>query len=153
MTKALTLIAINQIIRTVEPGVPGDKSKGIKATPPKTQVIQPKTIFVAQDETEFNELTEGPAPAARAPEKDEKVEVSIENVLPADEAAAKEQAKKDAAAAKAEAAKNKPAAAKAGAKTTEAGAGSTKTSASTGTTTSGSKAAGAEGAGDGSDLV
>lgn len=149
MTKALTLIAINQIIRTVEPGVPGDKSKGIKATPPKTQVIQPKTIFVAQDETEFNELTEGPAPAARAPEKDEKVEVSIENVLPADEAAAKAQAKADAAKAKTEAAANKAKAAK----TTEAGAGSTKTSASTGTTTSGSKAAGAEGAGDGSDLV
>lgn len=151
MTKALTLIAINQIIRCVEPGVPGDKSKGIKATPPKTQIIAPKTIFVAQDQTEFDELTEGPAPAARVPEKDEKVEVSIENVLPADEAAAKEQAKKDAAKAKTEAAANKAKAAK----TTEAGAGSTKTSASTGTTTSGSKAAGAEGAGagDGSDLV
>lgn len=149
MTKALTLIAINQIIRTVEPGKPGDKSKGIKATPPKTQVINPKTIFVAQDDDEFKELTEGPAPAARAPEKDEKVEVSIDNVLPKDAEADKAAAKEAAAKAKADAAKAKAAAAK----TTEAGAGSTKTSASTGTTTSGSKAAGAEGAGDGSDLV
>lgn len=50
------LIAKTVIHRTVKPGKPGDKTKGIKATPPEQDVIQPGEIFEAKDAEERAEL-------------------------------------------------------------------------------------------------
>ena len=73
------VIAVTVIHRTLEPGKPADKAKGVSATRPKMQVIQPKTVFMTRDKDEFDELLE--AGAIRLPEKGEKIEVDIENAV------------------------------------------------------------------------
>ena len=77
------VIAINIIHRTLAPGIAGDKSKGVKATPPKIQVVKPGTAFLAStdkgengEESEFDFLTKSTPPAAREPKSDEKVEIT-----------------------------------------------------------------------------
>ena len=80
------VIAVTVVHRTLAAGVPGDKSKGISAKPPKVQVIQPKTVFlVSNSDREGFELSEyeelKALGAIRDPDKDEKVEVSVENVV------------------------------------------------------------------------
>lgn len=44
------VIAITEIVRNIKPGIPGDKEKGIKATPPVSKTIQPGTLFVSEGE-------------------------------------------------------------------------------------------------------
>lgn len=80
------VIAVTVVHRTLAPGQPGDKSKGISAKPPKVQVIQPKTVFMVSDDaregydqSEYDELLA--LGAIRVPDKDEKVEVSVENIV------------------------------------------------------------------------
>lgn len=87
------VIAVTVIHRTLAPGEPGDKSKGIAAKAPKVQVIQPKTVFLASndaregfDQSEYAELKA--SGAIRDPDSDEKVEVSVENLV-VDEAGSK----------------------------------------------------------------
>ena len=128
------VIAVTVIHRTLEPGKPADKAKGVSATRPKMQVIQPKTVFMTRDKDEFDELME--AGAIRLPEKGEKIEVDIENAVvgDGDDTTTKKTTKATSTG-------------KSG-KGTESG--TTKTSANAGTTTSGSQAG--EG-GDGNDLV
>ena len=75
-----TVIAVTVISRTIEPGKPGDKQKGIRPTPPKVQMIQPKTVFQTQSKEEFDELMS--LGAIRLPEKDEQVAVDPANALP-----------------------------------------------------------------------
>lgn len=72
MTK---VIAITEIHRTVEPGVPGDKAKGIAAIAPKTQIIPPGSILDATGE-ELKELRK--LKAVRDPAPGEKIGVSID---------------------------------------------------------------------------
>lgn len=80
------VIAVTVIHRTLEPGKPGDTSKGIKAVPPKIQVVQPKTVFMVSTDdrkgyaqSEYDEL-KGMG-AIRDPGKDEKVQVDVENMV------------------------------------------------------------------------
>jgi hypothetical protein len=80
------VIAVTTIHRTLEPGTAADKTKGIAAKPPKIQVIQAGTIFLAStedrkgyDQSEYDELKG--LGAIRDPEKDEKVAVSVENIV------------------------------------------------------------------------
>lgn len=80
------VIAVTTVHRTLEAGEPGDKSKGIKPKAPKIQVIQAGTIFMAStaerkgyDQSEYDELKA--LGAIRDPEKDEKVAVSVENIV------------------------------------------------------------------------
>lgn len=80
MAEKTKVIAKTVIHRTLEPGKPGDKSKGISPTKPKIQVIQPGTVFQTRDKAEYDELMG--AGAIRLPEKGEKVAVDIENVVP-----------------------------------------------------------------------
>lgn len=82
-----TVIAVTVISRTIEPGKPGDKQKGIRPTPPKVQMIQPKTVFQTQSKEEFDELMS--LGAIRLPEKDEQVAVDPANALPKAKAAPK----------------------------------------------------------------
>ena len=87
MAASKKVIAITEIHRTIEPGVAGDKAKGIRPKPPKVQIIAPKTVFMAstkadQDDgsSEFDRLLK--SGAIREPEKDEKVAVDIKNMVP-----------------------------------------------------------------------
>ena len=87
MADSKKVIAITEIHRTIEPGVAGDKAKGIRPKPPKVQIIAPKTVFMAstkadQDDgsSEFDRLLK--SGAIREPEKDEKVAVDIKNIVP-----------------------------------------------------------------------
>ena len=87
MADSKKVIAITEIHRTIEPGVAGDKSKGIRPKPPKVQIIAPKTVFMAStvkdrddDSSEFSRLLA--SGAIREPEKDEKVAVDIKNIAP-----------------------------------------------------------------------
>lgn len=80
------VIAVTTVHRTLEAGEPGDKSKGIKPKAPRIQVIQAGTIFMAStaerkgyDQSEYDELKA--LGAIRDPEKDEKVAVSVENIV------------------------------------------------------------------------
>ena len=80
------VIAVTTVHRTLEPGVPADKSKGIAAKAPKIQTSQAGTIFMAStddrkgyDQSEYDELKA--LGAIRDPEKDEKVAVSVENLV------------------------------------------------------------------------
>lgn len=80
------VIAVTTVHRTLEPGVPADKQKGTAAKPPKVQVIQAGTIFLSStDERKGYELSEydelKALGAIRDPEKDEKVAVSVENIV------------------------------------------------------------------------
>ena len=91
MADSKKVIAITEIHRTIEPGVAGDKSKGIRPKPPKVQIIAPKTVFMAStkadrddDTSEFDRLLK--SGAIREPEKDEKVAVDIKNIVPEDDA-------------------------------------------------------------------
>lgn len=64
MESKVNLIANNVIELTVTPGKPGDKSKGIRPTPPVTKTLKPGTRFsVPKDEEDF--YTKGGKPAAR----------------------------------------------------------------------------------------
>ena len=100
MADSKKVIAITEIHRTIEPGVAGDKAKGIRPKPPKVQIIAPKTVFMAstkadQDDgtSEFDRLLK--SGAIREPEKDEKVAVDIKNIAPEGDAnAAKTDTKK-----------------------------------------------------------
>ena len=87
MADSKKVIAITEIHRTIEPGVAGDKSKGIRPKPPKVQIIAPKTVFMASTKadrddgtSEFDRLLK--SGAIREPEKDEKVAVDIKNIVP-----------------------------------------------------------------------
>ena len=133
------VIAVTVIHRTLEPGKPADKAKGVSATRPKMQVIQPKTVFMTRDKDEFDELME--AGAIRLPEKGEKTEVDIENAVvgDGDDTTTKKTTKATSTG-------------KSGKATKGTESGTTKTSANAGTTTSGSQA-GEGGDGDGNDLV
>ena len=133
------VIAVTVIHRTLEPGKPADKAKGVSATRPKMQVIQPKTVFMTRDKDEFDELME--AGAIRLPEKGEKIEVGIENAVvgDGDDTTTKKTTKATSTG-------------KSGKATKGTESGTTKTSANAGTTTSGSQA-GEGGDGDGNDLV
>lgn len=42
------VIAITEIVRNIEPGVPANKEKGTKAIPPKSKKILPGTLFVSE---------------------------------------------------------------------------------------------------------
>lgn len=139
MASKKKVIAVTEIHRTVKPGQRGDKSKGISPVKPTVQIIAPKTVFMASTEadrddgtSEFDRLLA--AKAIREPEKDEKVQVDIENVVPEDENSKKTTNKSSSKSTKG----------------TESG--TTKTSDNSGTTTSGSQT-GAGGDGDGNDLV
>lgn len=147
MAEGKKVIAVTEIHRTLAPGEPGDKSKGIRPKPPKVQIIAPKTVFMVStvadrddDTSEFDRLLK--SGAIREPEKDEKVAANIENIVPDDDANAKKTNTKKAVNAKSS-------------ETTGTKAGENKGSkgetATTGTTKNGSTASGAEGAGD--DLV
>lgn len=129
------VIAVTVIHRTLEPGKPADKAKGVSATRPKMQVIQPKTVFMTRDKDEFDELME--AGAIRLPEKGEKIEVDIENAVVGDGDDTTTKATSTG---------------KSGKATKGTESGTTTTSANAGTTTSGSQA-GEGGDGDGNDLV
>lgn len=133
------VIAVTVIHRTLEPGKPADKAKGVSATRPKMQVIQPKTVFMTRDKDEFDELME--AGAIRLPEKGEKIEVDIENAVvgDGDDTTTKKTTKATSTG-------------KSGKATKGTESGTTTTSANAGTTTSGSQA-GEGGDGDGNDLV
>lgn len=133
------VIAVTVIHRTLEPGKPADKAKGVSATRPKMQVIQPKTVFMTRDKDEFDELME--AGAIRLPEKGEKIEVDIENAVvgDGDDTTTKTTTKATSTG-------------KSGKATKATESGTTKTSANAGTTTSGPQA-GEGGDGDGNDLV
>lgn len=155
MAKSLTLIAINQIHRTLKAGEVGDKSKGIRPTPPKIQIIEPRSVFNALDEDDYEELTSGTYPAARKPEKEDNVRVSAENQISDEDqesaaslkAAAKKQADADKKAKAEKAAEDKKAAddkKAAEAAKNQTTSGSTKTSANAGTTKSGSTASGSD---------
>ena len=135
------VIAVTVIHRTLEPGKPADKAKGVSATRPKMQVIQPKTVFMTRDKDEFDELME--AGAIRLPEKGEKIEVDIENAVVGDGDGDDTTTKKTTKATST---------GKSGKATKGTESGTTKTSANAGTTTSGSQA-GEGGDGDGNDLV
>lgn len=142
MASKKKVIAVTEIHRTLAPGERGDKAKGIRPKPPKVQIIAPKTVFMASTEadredgtSEFDRLLA--SGAAREPEKDEKVAVDIQNIVPDDD----ENAKKTG---------TKKTVNKTETKGTESG--TTKTSANAGTTKSGSQT-GKGGEGDGSDLV
>lgn len=89
MASKKKVIAVTEIHRTIKPGQRGDKSKGISPVKPTVQIIAPKTVFMASTEadrddgtSEFDRLLA--AKAIREPEKDEKVQVDIENVIPED---------------------------------------------------------------------
>lgn len=69
MTKDLRLIAIHEIHLPGEPGVAGDKSKGIPPKLPKPRIVKPKKLFTADSAGQFEELTAGRNPAARVPTK------------------------------------------------------------------------------------
>lgn len=140
MAEGKKVIAVTEIHRTLAPGEPGDKSKGIRPKPPKVQIIAPKTVFMVStvadrddDTSEFDRLLK--SGAIREPEKDEKVAVNIENIVPDDDANAKKTNTKKAVNAKSS-------------ETTGTKAGENKGSGETGGKTT---ASGAEGAGD--DLV
>jgi hypothetical protein len=45
--KGTKVIALNTILRTLKPGVHGDKAKGIPATKPEVQEIKPGTTFMS----------------------------------------------------------------------------------------------------------
>ena len=141
MASKKKVIAVTEIHRTIKPGQRGDKSKGIAPVKPTVQIIAPKTVFMASTEadrddgtSEFDRLLA--AKAIREPEKDEKVQVDIENVVPEDENSKKTKTTN-----------------KSSSKSTKGTeSGTTKTSDNSGTTTSGSQT-GAGGDGDGTDLV
>lgn len=56
MADKTTVIAKTVIHRTVKPGQPGDKAKGVKPIRPEIQVIRPGARFVTKDKAEFDEL-------------------------------------------------------------------------------------------------
>ena len=141
MASKKKVIAVTEIHRTIKPGQRGDKAKGIAPVKPTVQIIAPKTVFMASTEadrddgtSEFDRLLA--AKAIREPEKDEKVQVDIENVVPEDENSKKTKTTN-----------------KSSSKSTKGTeSGTTKTSDNSGTTKSGSQT-GAGGDGDGNDLV
>lgn len=49
------VVALHTIVRTLEPGVAGTKDTPAKK--PKVQTIEPGTVFVITDQTEFDDLT------------------------------------------------------------------------------------------------
>lgn len=63
MAKNIQLIARGTIMLTLEPGEPGDRSKGIAPKAPKVREIKPGTIFL-MDEGEAKFYTTGVKPAA-----------------------------------------------------------------------------------------
>ena len=152
MASKKKVIAVTEIHRTVKPGQHGDKSKGISPVKPTVQIIAPKTVFMASTEadrddgtSEFDRLLA--AKAIREPEKDEKVQVDIENVVPEDENSKKTNTTKTT---NKSSSKSTNKSSSKSTKGTESG--TTKTSDNSGTTTSGSQT-GAGGDGDGNDLV
>lgn len=72
------VIALTDIHRTVEPGKPGDKSKGINPVAPKTQHIKSGTIFMTKDSDEYADLIK--SGAIRRPREDDKIAVPVEQV-------------------------------------------------------------------------
>lgn len=77
-------VAIHEVHLTVEPGKPGDKSKGILPVKPKVKVIPPKTGFMAE-----TDIGDELVAAGAASESNEKVEATDEAKTPARKAPAK----------------------------------------------------------------
>lgn len=67
---SLKLRAVNTIQRATKPGKAADKAKGTPAIPPEIETIKPGTVFTAEDQKQFDELTAGPRPAAVAVKDD-----------------------------------------------------------------------------------
>lgn len=67
---SLRLRAVNTIQRATKPGKAADKAKGTPAIPPEIETIKPGTVFTAEDQKQFDELTAGPRPAAVAVKDD-----------------------------------------------------------------------------------
>ena len=67
---SLRLRAVNTIQRATKPGKAADKAKGTPAIPPEIETIEPGTVFTAEDQKQFDELTAGPRPAAVAVKDD-----------------------------------------------------------------------------------
>ena len=79
MAEQTKVIANTVIHRTVKPGVKGNRKEGIPNVPPKIQVIKAGTIFQTRDKAEYDDLLA--MGAIRLPEKGEKVEVAVENIV------------------------------------------------------------------------
>lgn len=93
-----TLIAVHAIDRVLEPGVAGDKNKGISPKAPRVQRIKPGQYFQAKDTTEQDDLV-GRGAARIVPKKETEAKVILSaNIDEANEQAAlaAEQARKEA---------------------------------------------------------
>lgn len=77
-------VAIHEVHLTVEPGKPGDKSKGISPVKPKIKIIPPKTGFMVE-----TDIGDELVAAGAASESTEKVEAADETKAPARKAPAK----------------------------------------------------------------
>lgn len=131
------LIAKTVIHRMTKPGKPGDKLKGLKATPPETEEIQPGEVFDATDDERAEFIGNGAA--VEAPKDVDKDSMRTARGRAAVAAAVKKPGPKPKAA-KAEAA----AAASDSGKSTPQPTGKKGETTTTGTTKSG---------GDGTDMV
>lgn len=79
MAEQTKVIANTVIHRTVKPGERGNRKQGLPNIPPKIQVIKAGTIFQTRDKAEYDDLKA--MGAIRDPEKGEKVEVAVENIV------------------------------------------------------------------------
>ena len=80
MAEQTKVIANTVIHRTLKPGERGNRKQGIPSVPPKIQVIKAGTIFQTRDKAEYDDLKA--AGAIREPDKGEKIEVDVANVVP-----------------------------------------------------------------------
>ncbi len=56
----------------IKPGTPGDANKNVPPVAPVTQIVQPKSVFVAKDEAEAKRLVEAGAATRLSDEKQTK---------------------------------------------------------------------------------
>lgn len=147
------LVAVTTIHLTLEPGQPGDRSKGIRPVPPKVLVIDANTQFKAMNEEQETELLA--SGAARKATKDDSGLDKLEDE--ATENSAAERAKTREANAAKKAAADEAKKAEAAAKKAEADAkkaeGQTASATQTTATDNGDKPEQTDGSDDGSELV
>jgi len=79
MAEQTKVIANTVIHRTVKPGVKGNRKDGVAPVKPTIQVIKAGTIFQTRSKEEYDDLLA--MGAIRLPEKGEKVEVAVENIV------------------------------------------------------------------------
>lgn len=79
MAEQTKVIANTVIHRTVKPGERGNAKNGIAPVKPTIQVIKAGTIFQTRSKEEYDDLLA--MGAIRLPEKGEKVEVAVENIV------------------------------------------------------------------------